>query len=147
MLREAPLDAFVKTLRAEIVQLGRATSARAVTHLHWGGGTPTFFDDQQLRMLFNRLRSYFDFSPEGEYSIEIDPRTVNAERVGALHDMGFNRMSLGVQDFDPDVQRAAVEAVIGGERVGRRKVPFADQAAHHRLFLAPDFAAGDFRSC
>jgi oxygen-independent coproporphyrinogen-3 oxidase len=79
---------------------------KRVEQMHWGGGTPTFFDSKQLATLFNQLRSNFDFAPDGEYSIEIDPRTVNTEGVAALRTMGFNRMSLGVQDFDPDVQKA-----------------------------------------
>ena len=77
-----------------------------VEQMHWGGGTPTFYTTDQLGKLFALLRSEFSFSPDGEYSIEIDPRTVDAGAVLALREMGFNRMSLGVQDFDPDVQRA-----------------------------------------
>ena len=77
-----------------------------VEQMHWGGGTPTFYHPDQLGGLFGLLRSEFTFSPDGEYSIEIDPRTVDAGGVAALREMGFNRMSLGVQDFDPDVQRA-----------------------------------------
>jgi oxygen-independent coproporphyrinogen-3 oxidase len=79
---------------------------RGVRQMHWGGGTPTFFSSEQLAGLFKRLRGQFAFAPDGEYSIEIDPRTVDAVSVAALREMGFNRMSLGVQDFDPDVQRA-----------------------------------------
>jgi oxygen-independent coproporphyrinogen-3 oxidase len=81
-------------------------NSRRVEQMHWGGGTPTFFDSGQLATLFQQLRTHFDFAPDGEYSIEIDPRTVNAEGVAALRAMGFNRMSLGVQDFDPEVQKA-----------------------------------------
>ena len=77
-----------------------------VEQMHWGGGTPTFYHPEQLGRLFGMLRSEFTFSPDGEYSIEIDPRTVDAGGVAALREMGFNRASLGVQDFDPDVQRA-----------------------------------------
>ncbi|HSN41224.1 MAG TPA: oxygen-independent coproporphyrinogen III oxidase [Burkholderiales bacterium] len=77
-----------------------------VEQMHWGGGTPTFFSTEQMRALFESLRRQFDFSPDGEYSIEIDPRTVDAATIAALRVMGFNRLSLGVQDFDPDVQRA-----------------------------------------
>src|SRR5574340_350775 len=77
-----------------------------VEQMHWGGGTPTFFSTEQLRALFGLLRQQFDFSPDGEYSIEIDPRTVDEATIAALRSMGFNRLSLGVQDFDPDVQRA-----------------------------------------
>lgn len=77
-----------------------------VEQMHWGGGTPTFFSTEQMHNLFALLRRHFDFSSDGEYSIEIDPRTVDEKTVAALRAMGFNRLSLGVQDFDPDVQRA-----------------------------------------
>jgi oxygen-independent coproporphyrinogen III oxidase len=77
-----------------------------VVQMHWGGGTPTFFDAEELASLFLHLGSRFDLAPDGEYSIEIDPRTVDAEKMLALREMGFNRVSLGVQDFDPEVQRA-----------------------------------------
>ncbi len=77
-----------------------------VAQMHWGGGTPTYYDAGELRALFTRLRGHFDFSPRGEYSIEVDPRTVDAQAIQALRDMGFNRVSFGVQDFDPKVQVA-----------------------------------------
>jgi oxygen-independent coproporphyrinogen-3 oxidase len=77
-----------------------------VRQMHWGGGTPTFFAAEQLEALFVRLRGAFRLADDGEYSIEIDPRTVDARYIAALRAMGFNRMSLGVQDFDPEVQRA-----------------------------------------
>ncbi len=77
-----------------------------VEQMHWGGGTPTFFTNEQLAELYGTLRRHFDFSPDGEYSIEIDPRTVNEASVTGLREMGFNRVSLGVQDFEPNVQRA-----------------------------------------
>ncbi|WP_035054915.1 oxygen-independent coproporphyrinogen III oxidase [Andreprevotia chitinilytica] len=79
-----------------------------IEQLHFGGGTPTFLSDAQLVHLVGTLRSYFDFAPddEGEYSIEIDPRKVSADTVALLGRLGFNRMSLGVQDFDPVVQVA-----------------------------------------
>lgn len=77
-----------------------------VEQMHWGGGTPTFFDPAQLAALFARIRGSFDLAPEGDYSIEIDPRTTDAPGMAALRRMGFNRVSLGVQDFDADVQRA-----------------------------------------
>ncbi len=81
-------------------------NSRRVEQMHWGGGTPTFFDSRQLEMLFKQLRENFDFAADGECSIEIDPRSVNAEGVAALRAMGFNRISLGVQDFDSEVQKA-----------------------------------------
>lgn len=79
---------------------------RVVEQMHWGGGTPTFFNMDQLSELWGKLKQHFSMSSDGEYSIEIDPRSVDAANMQALRDMGFNRVSLGVQDFDPDVQRA-----------------------------------------
>ena len=77
-----------------------------VTQLHLGGGSPTFLSDDELRGLMDMLRKHFQLVPGGEYAIEVDPRTVDAGRLGALADMGFNRLSFGVQDFDPAVQKA-----------------------------------------
>jgi oxygen-independent coproporphyrinogen-3 oxidase len=77
-----------------------------VVQMHWGGGTPTYYSNETLHALFGRLARHFDFAPDGEYSIEADPRTVSAETVHALRGMGFNRISFGVQDFDPVVQEA-----------------------------------------
>jgi len=77
-----------------------------VRHLHFGGGTPTFMPDAELGQLIDMLRTHFEFADDGEYSIEVDPRTVGPQRARALRDMGLNRVSLGVQDFDPVVQRA-----------------------------------------
>jgi oxygen-independent coproporphyrinogen-3 oxidase len=79
-----------------------------VEQLHFGGGTPTYFSDEQMGELMAHLRARFDFAPdgEGEYSIEIDPRTVDRERVFSLRAQGFNRVSLGVQDFEAEVQKA-----------------------------------------
>jgi len=79
---------------------------RGVEQMHWGGGTPTFFDLGQLGRLNAALRSHFSFAAEGEYSIELDPRSIEPSQMQALRALGFNRVSLGVQDFDPDVQRA-----------------------------------------
>jgi oxygen-independent coproporphyrinogen-3 oxidase len=81
---------------------------RGVEQLHWGGGTPTFISHDQMRELMTHTRRHFTLADDdsGEYSIEIDPREASAETVRLLRDIGFNRMSLGVQDFDTDVQRA-----------------------------------------
>ena len=79
---------------------------QAVTQLHLGGGTPTFLSDPELKELMAMLRRSFALAPGGEYSIEIDPRTVNEERLTTLAELGFNRISFGVQDFDPEVQKA-----------------------------------------
>ncbi|HKO88647.1 MAG TPA: oxygen-independent coproporphyrinogen III oxidase [Burkholderiales bacterium] len=79
---------------------------RPIEQLHWGGGTPTFLSNAEIRELSASLRAHFNFTPGGEYSIEIDPRTVDAEKMKVLGECGFNRISVGVQDFDPAVQAA-----------------------------------------
>jgi oxygen-independent coproporphyrinogen-3 oxidase len=81
-------------------------SGQVVSQLHLGGGTPTFLSDDELRELMTMLRRNFAFTPGGEYSIEVDPRTVDAQRLDTLAELGFNRLSFGVQDFDPAVQKA-----------------------------------------
>jgi oxygen-independent coproporphyrinogen-3 oxidase len=77
-----------------------------VSQLHLGGGTPTFMSDEELRQLMAMLRAHFAFVPGGEYSVEVDPRTVDEGRLAVLAELGFNRLSFGVQDFDPAVQKA-----------------------------------------
>lgn len=98
---------YLRYLSREIdlhtAQLG---TGQAVTQLHLGGGSPTFLSDDELRELMGMLRRSFSLVPGGEYSIEVDPRTVDAGRLDTLAELGFNRLSFGVQDFDPAVQRA-----------------------------------------
>ncbi|KRI00826.1 oxygen-independent coproporphyrinogen III oxidase [Curvibacter sp. PAE-UM] len=79
---------------------------QTVTQLHLGGGTPTFLSDVELRELMAMLKRSFTLAPGGEYSIEVDPRTIDAGRLDTLAELGFNRLSFGVQDFDPAVQKA-----------------------------------------
>ncbi|GAB6034020.1 oxygen-independent coproporphyrinogen III oxidase [Galenea microaerophila] len=81
---------------------------RKVNQLHWGGGTPTFISMDEMRQLMEKTRQHFNLYDDdsGEYSIEIDPREATRESVLLLRELGFNRMSLGVQDFDPKVQQA-----------------------------------------
>jgi oxygen-independent coproporphyrinogen-3 oxidase len=89
-----------------------------VEQMHWGGGTPTFYATEDLATLFQSLRTHFDFAPDGEYSIEVDPRSIDALSIGELRAMGFNRLSFGVQDCSDDVQRA-VNRVQSAEQVSR----------------------------
>lgn len=81
---------------------------RQVDQLHWGGGTPTFISLDQMRELMAETRRHFTLADDesGEYSIEIDPREADAETIALLRDIGFNRLSMGVQDFDERVQKA-----------------------------------------
>jgi oxygen-independent coproporphyrinogen-3 oxidase len=100
---------YLSYLKLEIEMQGQLLSGmNQVDQLHFGGGTPTYLSDRQMADLMAHLRKHFDFAPdeEGEYSIEIDPRTVSRDRMHTLRAQGFNRVSLGVQDFDPDVQKA-----------------------------------------
>ena len=82
--------------------------SRKVDQLHWGGGTPTFISHDEMRELMAVTRKHFNLHDDdsGEYSIEIDPREVSRESIKLLRELGFNRMSLGVQDFNPAVQKA-----------------------------------------
>ncbi len=99
--------AYLRRLGQEVA-LNAAILGRAqpVSQLHLGGGTPTFFSDAELAQLMDLLRAHFVLQPGAECSIEIDPRTVDAVRLRHLAGLGFNRISFGVQDFDPAVQQA-----------------------------------------
>ena len=79
---------------------------QSVSQVHLGGGTPTFLNDDELRELMALLKRSFTFVAGGEYSVEVDPRTVDEKRLALLFELGFNRLSFGVQDFDPEVQKA-----------------------------------------
>ena len=100
---------YLDWLKQEIqVQGALFDETRRMTQLHLGGGTPTYLSNAQLGDLMTALDSAFHFAPveEREFSLEVDPRTVTPAQIHELHALGFNRLSFGVQDFDPDVQKA-----------------------------------------
>jgi oxygen-independent coproporphyrinogen-3 oxidase len=97
------LAALEDEMALHVAVLGRG---QRVSQLHLGGGTPTFLSDAELQRLMQRLRENFSLVSGAETSIEVDPRTVSEERLGFLARLGFNRLSFGVQDFDPQVQKA-----------------------------------------
>jgi oxygen-independent coproporphyrinogen III oxidase len=100
-------DVYLKYLAREIGMQARLVgSDNRVEQMHWGGGTPNFLSTDQMAELTTLLRRSFDFAPDGEYSIEIDPRSADVAQIARLAELGFNRMSVGVQDFDADVQKA-----------------------------------------
>jgi oxygen-independent coproporphyrinogen III oxidase len=102
--RAAPyLDALEAELALVVQALGRG---RRVSQLHFGGGSPTFLDDAELTRLMGTIGAAFRLTPDSEVSIEVDPRTVTPQRLAHFRTLGFNRLSFGVQDFDPDVQKA-----------------------------------------
>lgn len=101
-------SAYIKLLQHEIALQGALFDRdRVVTQMHWGGGTPTFLQDQEIEQILNTTAKHFTLSDtEAEYSIEVDPRTVTPGRLVLLRSFGFNRISFGIQDFDSDVQTA-----------------------------------------
>ena len=102
--RTAPyLDALAREIDLHVQVLG---SGQTVSQLHFGGGTPTFLTDAELGQLLAKLRTSFHLAIGAEASIEVDPRTVDEHRLASLASLGFNRLSFGVQDFDPAVQEA-----------------------------------------
>lgn len=99
--------AYIALLQRELdLHIDAIGRGQALSQLHFGGGTPTFLNDGELDSLMGSLQRAFTMTPGGEYSIEVDPRTVTPLRLEFLHGLGFNRLSFGVQDFDPDVQKA-----------------------------------------
>lgn len=105
----AHAEPYLRDLHREIVmQAELFDNGRVVNQLHWGGGTPTFLSFEQMRDLMAVTRRYFKLRDDdgGEYSIEVDPRATDDKTIAQLRELGFNRISLGVQDFDPQVQKA-----------------------------------------
>jgi oxygen-independent coproporphyrinogen-3 oxidase len=106
---QARVDRYMEMLHKEILMQSELFDrARPTRQLHFGGGTPTYLDNDQMDELMAALRHAFNFdeSEAREFSIEVDPRTVDADGIKYLTDLGFNRLSLGIQDFDPTVQEA-----------------------------------------
>ena len=104
--RAAP---YVSHLVREVELQGELIDAtRVVEQLHWGGGTPTFLSHDEMRTVMDATRRHFRLRDDdgGQYSIEVDPREIRAGTLPLLRELGFNRLSMGVQDFDPAVQKA-----------------------------------------
>ncbi|HUN43407.1 MAG TPA: oxygen-independent coproporphyrinogen III oxidase [Acetobacteraceae bacterium] len=102
-----PLISYGATLQIEITNVAGAIGRRLpVRHIHWGGGTPTALPPAVMRNIMTSLRTHFDVLSGAELAVEVDPRALSDESVEALGEIGVTRASLGVQDFDPDVQEA-----------------------------------------
>jgi oxygen-independent coproporphyrinogen-3 oxidase len=102
-----PIEAYLKALEAEIRMVAAALPQRMkVRHIHWGGGTPTIMAPDAFRGLMTTLRDSFGVLPDAEVAVEIDPRRITDEMIHALGNSGVTRASLGVQSFDPTVQKA-----------------------------------------
>jgi len=109
-------DEYLEYLFKEIDLVRRFIGKKAdVKQFHWGGGTPTYLNKDQIERLFNKVTENFEIDFDGEIAIEIDPRTIDKSKVKKLRKLGFNRVSMGIQDFSPEVQQKV-----------NRVQPFAD---------------------
>ncbi|WP_228290932.1 oxygen-independent coproporphyrinogen III oxidase [Shewanella cyperi] len=99
-------DQYIEYLANEIVSRAPLFKHYTVTQMHWGGGTPTFLSPEQILRLTDLLKQHFNFAAEGEFSIEVDPREIELSMLDTLKQAGFNRISVGVQDFNKQVQVA-----------------------------------------
>ena len=152
---------YLRYLEKEIQMVAsRIGPDRKTVQLHLGGGSPTFFSSDELRQLMTMIRQHFTFTDDAELGVEIDPRTVKPETLTVLAELGFNRNSFGVQDFNPAVQQAVnriqpfemVEAAVTESRKKQFQSVNADliyglpkqtmasfsQTLDHLIQLAPD---------
>jgi len=98
---------YLSVLKKEIDRMADGVSReRQVVQFHWGGGTPTYLSPEQIEDLFIYTRERFTFAPDAEIGIEVDPRVTTRAHMEAVRKMGFNRLSMGIQDFKEDVQKA-----------------------------------------
>ena len=105
--RYEPVGEYATTMADEVTLIGGMLEARPpVTHMHWGGGTPTILSADDLEHLMAKIRAGFNVAADAEIAVEMDPRTVTENHVRALARAGVNRASLGVQDFNEQVQKA-----------------------------------------
>ena len=99
-------DIYLDFLEKEIKERSKLFTNRVATQVHWGGGTPTYLTEEQSARLMNMLRGHFNIAENAEVSIEMDPREIELSMLDHLRNIGFNRISMGVQDFNKDVQKA-----------------------------------------
>jgi oxygen-independent coproporphyrinogen-3 oxidase len=98
---------YLGVLKRELERVSRSVSKeRSVVQFHWGGGTPTYLTPAQIEDLFGATREGFNFAADAEIGIEVDPRVTSPDHLETLRRLGFNRLSMGIQDFHPDVQKA-----------------------------------------
>jgi oxygen-independent coproporphyrinogen-3 oxidase len=104
--QQAPVDAYAESLRAEVALVAERIASRRVSHLHWGGGTPSILDGDNLARIVDLLAMTFDLAGLRQHAIELDPRHLDVALARLLAGLGVNRASLGVQDFSAHVQQA-----------------------------------------
>ncbi len=126
--------AYLADLAREIaLTAGLLGERRDVVQLHWGGGTPSYHSAGEMRGLFAAVAEHFRIDPEGELAVEVDPRVTSEEQLEVLRELGFNRLSMGVQDFSPEVQ----EAINRGQTLEETEALFARARAlrYHSINL------------
>jgi oxygen-independent coproporphyrinogen-3 oxidase len=127
-------DAYLDVLEKEVALVAaKLPHRRTVTQLHWGGGTPTFLDEKQLARCHEIIARHFQFAPDAEKAIEIDPAITRKSQIEVLAGLGFNRISMGVQDFDAKVQE--VVGRIQGEKETAELVQSARKNGFHGVNL------------
>ena len=105
--RYEPIGDYAATMKDEVSLIGGMMGAKPpITHIHWGGGTPTILSAEDIEHLIGEVRESFNVAPDAEIAVEMDPRTMTEDRAKALARAGVNRASLGVQDFNENVQKA-----------------------------------------
>jgi oxygen-independent coproporphyrinogen-3 oxidase len=105
--KEEVVDPFLEHIGIELASVAEHLGARRrLVQLHWGGGTPTYLKVEEIRRLFAMITEHFEIDESAEVALEIDPRVTSHEQILALRELGFNRISMGVQDLDPTVQDA-----------------------------------------
>jgi len=98
---------YIEKLKREVDHIaGFVSRNRPVIQFHWGGGTPTYLSPEQLEELFSYTKDRFTFAPDAEIGIEVDPRVTTFQHLETVRRLGFNRLSMGIQDFNPEVQKA-----------------------------------------
>ncbi len=100
------MEPYLNALAQEMAQISPYIQHREVSQMHWGGGTPTYLSPEQIEALVAHIQRYFQWTKNAELSIEVDPRVTTLEHLQALRRCGFNRLSMGIQDFNPKVQAA-----------------------------------------
>jgi oxygen-independent coproporphyrinogen-3 oxidase len=127
------IEPFLNALFREMEMVSERLGDTPFTQMHWGGGTPTFLNMDDIRIVFEQTQQHFNFADRPDFDIEIDPRTVDSEKIDLLATLGFNRTSLGIQDFDLAVQKKinrlqpfemVSEVVSELRRVGMRSINF-----------------------
>jgi oxygen-independent coproporphyrinogen-3 oxidase len=123
---------YLDYLHRELGMLAEALAGRRrVVQYHWGGGTPTYLSPAQMEALHAAVSRHFDIAPDGEVAIEVDPRVTTTAHLDTLRALGFNRLSLGVQDFTPEVQEAVDR--VQSEASTREVIDYARRAGLHAI--------------